>query len=105
MTRPEWDTAMERYMHRNDIVQDLDLTFILATQKIFDRLLRSDTDTDQILDVAPALYVHAGLVQLMEIAQDDVGKQREETAFENSAVNYAIKYSIDTVDPTMVVGS
>ena len=105
MTRSEWDAAMQRYMHRNDLTQDLDLTFTLSTQKIFDRLLRTDTDTDAILDVAPALYVHAGLMVLMEVSQDDVGLVREGQLFENSAVNYAMKYSIDTVDPTMIVGS
>ena len=104
MTRSEWDTAMERYMHRNDIVQDLDLTFILATQQINDRLKRDDTDTAAILDTSPSLYIHAGLTQLMEIAQDDVGLIREAQLFEQSINGYAMKYSIDNVIPKMVKG-
>ncbi len=101
MTQQELEDTWIRYMHRSDLQADIATTNILANQRVLQRLMRSDTDLADILADSPALLVHAGLMALMELAQDDTGLGRESQLFEDAASGYAMKYSIDNIDPVM----
>lgn len=105
MTRTELDAIWERYMHRTDLAADLDEVYRWATQAILTRLMRSDTDTDKILEDFPSLYVHAGLIRLHQLAQDDDGAMRENQAFAISADYYAMKNSLTVNEPPVRMGN
>ena len=76
MTQSELFAAWARYMQRKDMTADMDLTFILATAFIEGTVLLPVVDTDAILADNGELYLHAGLMELANIAHDDETKMR-----------------------------
>jgi len=97
MTRAELDAIWTRYAHRSDIEPDLDEVYRDASQRILERLLRSDTDLADILLNSPSLYKHAGLMTIHELAQDDESMAREAQLFELAATQYAMQNSLQNV--------
>ena len=99
MTQQELEAIWVRYMHRNDIAQDFATTYLLATEAIKTRLMYVYDDTtvpfdEYILAEAPQLYVHAGLLQLAEMAQDDTQLERETMKFGQAAKDWQLYRSI-----------
>jgi len=100
MTRDELEAAWTRYMHRADLEADLGLTYDLAGERVAGRLMRvHDAVPDE--GEAPGMWLHAGLWQLHELAQDDAGAGREATLFEDAARNFMMAWSLANVTPQM----
>jgi hypothetical protein len=95
MTIEELYAAWARYMHRSDLAADLDLTYLLSGVRIKNDLLFSPVDLDAILLDEPQLYLHAGLLQLAELAQDDEQAQREGRLFAGAVSNFTMQRSIE----------
>lgn len=101
MTETELKDLWSRWMHRNDIMADLDTVFLMASSRVAERVLVS-SDIPDILANNPRMLVHAGLIYLHELAQDDDGVQREERFFREAVVDYGIYKSRKdrpTIDP------
>jgi hypothetical protein len=96
MTISELYAAWARYMHRNDLSADLDTTFTFASKRIENAMLHSPVDLPQLLIDEPQLYLHAGLMQLAELAQDDEQAQRERSLFTVAASDYQLQRSLKT---------
>lgn len=95
MTRQELDAIWQRYMHRTDLVADLDEVFDRAGERIQERLLFATVDLADILENAPRMYVHAGLVYLHELSQDDEGGARETQLLQDAVRDYSLRTSIN----------
>lgn len=98
MTKQELFEAWERYMHRRDLAADLDLTYTLAAERVSERLMFTDTDIPAILANSPRMLLHAGLIQLAELAQDTEQEMREMRYFEDAVADYSFRSSINNVD-------
>jgi hypothetical protein len=81
-------------MHRTDLDADLDDTYLFATAKIVNRMMQPGLDINEVLAEQPQVLVHAGLVYLAELAQDDVQMQREQTLFENAHSDMQMQNSL-----------
>jgi len=106
MTRSEWNERMQRWMHRRDIAADLDAIWEFATAQFYNSWLKSDardlyaTD-DDLCEAAPSPMLHAGLMYLHELAQDDEGVQRESRFFGTAMEDFVLNYSISNIQPSM----
>ena len=98
MTQQELYDTWVRYMHRNDLQQDMATTYALAGNEITNRLLYAAPDLAEILATEPQLYVHAGLLALAEIAQDDEQMARSEGRLQRDLQAWSLRHSIDTSD-------
>jgi len=101
MTEAELRAAWTRYMHRNDLEADLDRTWLLALQRCSERLLFNVQQSD-IVEGAGRMMLHAGLIYLHELAQDDDGLSRELRMFDDAAKDFTFWFSRQqnaTVDP------
>lgn len=105
MTRAEWNAAMQRYMHRADITGDLDQTFAFA-QGAFDDAWMGQTlpytDDASLLAMGGRPMTHAGLSYLHELAQDDVGHQREVGMFNAAMAGLQMRTSLNAGPACMV---
>ena len=102
MTEQELKDQWVRYMHRKDIVADLDEIYGYAAQLVYERLFSfSDVSIDDITANSPRPMLHAGLIYLHELAQDDNGVMREMDRFESAIQDYAIRTSVNNTDPMM----
>lgn len=101
MTEAELFASWTRYMHRNDITADLPTVRTYADEAIAGRLLFNTIDLDDILANHPRMHLHAGLMYLHELAQDDPGLSREAQTFENAAASYSMRRSL-TDNPSPV---
>ena len=83
MTVSELYEIWTRYMHRSDLSADLNEVFRGSEQLIQTRLMfpATQADLDDILANWGSLYVHAGLIRLHELAQNDEGMMRESGMF------------------------
>ena len=86
-------------MHRNDLAVDYSLIWTMAGFKVVAAIMRVKGDTEDLTETCPQLYLHAGLIYLQELAQDDNGMQREMTMFDAAAQNSAIAWSLANVTP------
>lgn len=102
MTEVELFAGWTRYMHRNDITADLPTVKGYADEAITGRLMFSVVDLDDILANHPRMHLHAGLMYLHELAQDDPGLGREAQRFETAAASYSMRRSL-TDNPAPVV--
>ena len=102
MTQQELKDQWLRFMHRNDIVGDVEEIYGYAAQLVYERLISiSQPSIDDIVANSPRPMLHAGLIYLHELAQDDNGIMREMDRFESAIQDYAMRTSINNVDPTM----
>ena len=90
MTRQELDAIWQRYMHRNDLSNDLDEVYRAATQRITTHVTVKDIDMNEVLAVFPSLLISAGMLYLHRLSQDDIGMQREAEQFEIERGGYAM---------------
>lgn len=112
MTQAEIEAQWARYMHRADLATDMASTWLYAREQIRDRLmfkpadpLLPDAELDEILASNPRIYLHSGLLYLQELAQDDVGMQREMVRFDGAISDYQMHRSILTpAIPTLYNG-
>lgn len=102
MTQQELYDVWTRWMHRNDLTADLDTIYTFAAEKVNERLLFKVVDVADILANSPRMLVHAGLWYLHEMAQDDVGLQREMTLFEDAVVDFSLRTSLNNTNPDML---
>lgn len=102
MTQAELYAAWERYMHRKDLSEDLDLVYTLVTEQVQSRLMFEMVSMSIILQNTPRMLLHAGLTYLAELAQDDEQLQREQLRFEQAAQDFSMRYSIDNTVPVMI---
>ena len=107
MTRDQWDDAMIRWMHRNDITSDLDTVWTFAVDQFYKSWMRSGTealyaDDDALLDSAPRVMHHAGMMFLHELAQDDPGLQREATLFNDAMTDFVHWWSLNNTNTDML---
>ncbi len=101
MTEQELKDLWQRYMHRRDLQGDLDMTYALAQDRVEERLMFKTVDMAEILATSPRMLIHAGLMQLAELAQDDIQAQRERAQFEDAVADYSYRRSIDETDAVM----
>ena len=93
-------------MHRTDLTADLDDTYLFASNKTLNRMMDQTITLDALIVGAPEIMIHAGLVYLADLAQDDNQVKREQTLFENSASDFQMALSIATVTaPAMITGT
>lgn len=92
MTKQELYAIWQRWVHRNDLTADLDEIYRQADQTIHDRVLQPVT-TGEILETYPNLFVHAGLVKLHTLAQDDEGMMREGQLLADAFTTWHMRYS------------
>lgn len=107
MTEAELFSVWERFMHRNDLSADLDTVYVIAKERVNERLLQ-DADITEILADRPRVLIHAGLVYLNELAQDDEGINREQGFFEDALRDLSIALSISrnwTINPYSYQGT
>ncbi|QDY70128.1 hypothetical protein [Qingshengfaniella alkalisoli] len=98
MTLDELRQAWIRWMHRKDVQADLAAVEAFALEHVRDRLMLSDVPDvldDEAVAAMPGVWLHAGLVSLHELAQDDEGLTREMQMFEEAVANRNRRYSID----------
>ena len=102
MTRQEIELSWQRYMHRTDIGTDLNNVYTFAAQMISERILARQTPSvDDILANSPRTLLHAGLMYLHELAQDDTGLMREQARFNEAIAGYARRSSLNNTTPRM----
>ena len=102
MTEQELKDQWTRFMHRNDLAADLDEIYGYAAQLVYERLISITAPSiDDIVANSPRPMPHAGLIYLHELAQDDNGMMREMDRFESAIQDYALRTSINNVDPQM----
>ena len=94
MTLEELYAAWTRYMHRSDLAGDLDLTFDLAGARI-DGAVMGVSDLPEILADNGEVYLHAGLIELADLAQDERQLKREIQMFDKSVSDFQMNRSID----------
>ena len=104
MTPDEIRAAWARFMHRGDLSADMTAVEIFAIERIVERLTFTPEwqSADDGMADAPLLFLHAGLIYLHELAQDDEGMAREISAFEDAVAGYSMRKSRErnrTVDP------
>ena len=95
MTKTELYALWTRYMHRADLSADLDAAYELVGDRIRERLFGETPDLDAILETSPRMFVHGGLLQLAELAQDDIQYQREAVLWDQAVTDYSFRKSID----------
>lgn len=88
--------AWVRYAHRSDLTADLALVEEMAWSRIRNRLFELPDDLDTLLTDSPQTVLHAGLMSIHELAQDDDGLGREATLFEAAIGDYAQRLSLTT---------
>lgn len=106
MTEAELYGIWERWLHRSDMTADLDTVYLMASQRIKERVIGS-VDLAALLENSPRMFVHAGLAYLHEIARDLDGQDLETALFETAADEYQMRASIDaraTIDPFSYAG-
>lgn len=96
MTKEEIQAVWTRYMHRADLAADYDDTWLFASNTVLNRLMYTPVDMDALRDTQPQLFVHAGLMYLAELAQDDVQLERETMKFTTTADTFMRMRSIQT---------
>ena len=106
MTRTQWNERMQRWLHRKDIVSDLDAVWEYATTKFFNTWLNKDGRTlyatdDELLAAAPSPMHHAGMMYLHLLAQDDAGMQREDRLFDYAMQDFTLAFSVQNITPQM----
>jgi hypothetical protein len=99
MTEAELHSLWARFMHRSDLEADLEAIFALASERVKNRLLWIDPDIATILVDAPGCMLHAGLMLLHELAQDDEGIAREAQLFDVACSAYSMRHSLQNVTP------
>ncbi len=99
MTETEIREAWLRWMHRRDVEADLDTIMELAAALVIDRLKYSPPDAgwdrEELIAAIPRAWLHAGLIHLHELAQDDAGGSRETQLFQRAMGNWHMRRSID----------
>lgn len=95
MTEAEVEAAWTRYMHRSDLSADLPTIWTMAESKISERIMAAAPDPVDVMAAHPRTYLHAGLVYLHELAQDDEGLMRETALFDAAMVDLHFRRSID----------
>lgn len=104
MTLQEIRDAWLRWIHRRDVAADLDTVEVFATAQVANSLMyRLDViePIDDAVARMPNLFLHAGLVYLHELAQDDEGLAREKAMFDAAVTDWHFRRSIDEVDAVM----
>lgn len=91
--------AWQRRMHRLDQAEDLEFVWQTARAMLAGRIMRRGVDLDEVLTTSPATYLHAGLVYLHELAQDDEGLERERRLLEQALQDEALAWSKANVTP------
>lgn len=99
MTEAEIRAAWLRFMHRSDLAEDLDFVWRTARAMISARSMRRAPDLDAILNDTPQVYLHAGLVYLHELAQDEEGIARERDLLRQAMQDEALAWSRANVTP------
>lgn len=106
MTLEELQEAWVRWMHRNDIEADIATVTSLALQKVQQRLMyehdKTSEFTENLIRTSSAMFLHAGLIYLHELAQDDEGGARETQLYEDAIRNHNFWNSLNTSDAQMV---
>lgn len=97
MTKEEIQDVWERYMHRADLTSDLEDTWTFASNATINEMMYTPVDLDELIADQPQVMVHAGLMQLAELAQDDVQLERETMKFKTTADAWMMNRSIQTV--------
>ena len=101
MTKQELYAIWERGMHRNDLAADLDDVYLFASEVSVNSMMYADATVDDLLLTAPQIMVHAGLMYLAELAQDDVQLERETMKFRTSTGDWQMRRSVQTLSPAM----
>lgn len=105
MTLDEIRAAWLRWMHRKDVTADLDVVQVFAETSIVNRLMYPAPEagwaTDDLVEQMPVVWLHAGMMYLHELAQDDEGLAREARAFTDAIRDWHFRNSIDTSDAQM----
>jgi hypothetical protein len=107
MTIEEIRAAWLRWMHRNDLEADLATVETMAHERIAERLMYATDGVEPwppAPETAPRLWLHAGLVSLHQLAQDDEGLMREQELFERAAVDWHFRRSFETL-PLPTIGA
>jgi hypothetical protein len=102
MTMDEIHAAWLRWMHRNDLAADLATVETMAAARIAERQMH--LGDPPLPEDAPRLWLHAGLVSLHELAQDDEGLMREQELLERAEVDWHFRRSFDTT-PLPTIGA
>lgn len=88
-----------RYMHRADLGADLETTYLLTWQMIVDAWAGTPLPyelPEEWLQNSSKEWVHGGLAQLHELAQDNDGVAREMDLFRRAIDDHQRRHSIDT---------
>ncbi len=92
-----------RWMHRNDIEADLSDVLLFASAAAIDRMMNTNLTIEIILDEAPQIVFHAGMMYLAELVQDDEQLQRETMKFGTTATAYQMRKTlVEAPAPQMV---
>ena len=102
MTIAEIHAAWLRWMHRNDLEADLATVETMAAARIAERQMH--LGDPPLPEDAPRLWLHAGLVSLHQLAQDDEGLMREQELLERAEVDHHFRRSFDTT-PLPTIGA
>lgn len=100
----QWQSTMQRFIHRTDIEPDLETVWMLASGNFHKSWLKAGTellfsDRDELLKAAGRPLHHAGLMVLHELAQDDAGLLRETQLFADAMQDFVHWWSINNVSP------
>lgn len=101
MNQTDIEAAWVRFMHRRDLTADLPTIWTFARDRIGNQIMRANPDLDEILSRSPLVYLHAGLVHLHELAQDDTGMARELQLFTDALAASERQWSLQNVTPVM----
>lgn len=107
MTIDDLRAAWLRWMHRNDLMADLDTVQALATARMSDRITytRDPAQTlDEWITAAPDAWLHAGLISLHELAQDDAGLDREMGLFAKAMGDHNMAQAVQGQPCARMVG-
>ncbi len=102
MTRADWNNTMLRWAHRRDVEPDLDQVWLYAKETFLNAWPQREppvTSDEGILDVAPSPMHHAGLMYIHQLAQDDVGMEREARLFDSAMTDFVMGWSLQKVTP------
>lgn len=104
MTLADIQAAWVRFMHRRDLDGDLALITSLAAVTVRERLMYvpDPEPTDEELAASiPVASLHAGLMKLHELAQDDEGLMRESELFRGAIADHHMSRSLLMSDASM----
>ncbi len=103
MGKEELFALWARWMHRNDLDGDLDAVYEFAAAASIDRMMNTNLTIEILLDEAPQIIFHAGMMYLAELVQDDTQLERETMKFGTTATAYQMRKTlVEAPAPQMV---